>query len=62
VFNNKIENNKYHTVRTVLNIPIKKIRKKSKNDTPNTYIYIHYCLLSWLEIGTSIKSGRVKLV
>ena len=31
-----------------------------KIDTPNTQIY--YLSLSWLDTGTSIKSGGVKLV
>jgi hypothetical protein len=37
-----------------------KIGEPGKIDTPNTHV--HYCLLSWLDTVTSMKSGRVKLV
>ena len=50
---------KYHTVGTILNSNIK-IIKRGKIYTSSTQIHDH--LLSWLDTGTSIKSGGVKLV
>ena len=47
------------TVRTVKKSN-RKIVKRYKIDTPNKQI--HDISLSWLDTGTSIKSGRIKLV
>ena len=54
-----MRNIKYHTVETA---PIRnrKIIERGKIDTPNTCL--HYCSLSWLDTGTSTKSGGSKLV
>jgi hypothetical protein len=49
----------YHTVGTI-RTSNRKIVDKEKIDTPNTQI--HDCSVSWLDTGTSIKSGGVKLV
>jgi len=38
--------------------PIENRRNRGKFYTPNTHIYVHS--LSWLDTGTSIKSGRVE--
>ena len=50
---------KYHTVRTVPKSN-RKIAERGKIDTPNTQIYDGSLFM--LGTGTSIKSGRVKLV
>ena len=50
---------KIHTAGIVLK-SYKKIVERGKIDIPNTHI--HDRLLSWLGTGTSIKSGRIKLV
>ena len=55
----KMKNKNYHTVGTVPTFN-SKIVEKGQIDTPNTQIHDHS--LSWLGTGTSIKSGRVKLV
>ena len=53
------KNKKYHTVETAPKCN-GKIVDRGKIDTPNTHI--HDSSLSCLGKGTSIKSGRVKLV
>jgi hypothetical protein len=50
---------KYHTIGTAPNSN-SKFLERGKIDTPNTQI--HNRPLSWLRTGTSIKSGRVKIV
>jgi hypothetical protein len=52
---------KYHTVGTVPESN-REIVKRAKIDTHSTHIPDHSWSLSCLGIGTSIKSGRVKLV
>jgi hypothetical protein len=52
-------NKKCHTVRTIPNSCINIVESR-KIDTPNTQICDSS--LSWLGTGTSVKSGRVKLV
>ena len=47
---------KYRTVGTVPNFN-QKIVERGKMYTPTTHI--HDCSLSWLGIGTSIKSGSI---
>ena len=54
-----IENNKYHTVRTVLKSN-RKIVRGDKINTLNTHL--HNCSISWLDTNTLIKRGGVKLV
>ena len=54
-----MKNKKYHTVGTVPK-PNRKIEESSKIDTSNTQI--HDRSLYWLDTGTSIKSGGVKIV
>ena len=54
-----MKNKKYHSVGTIPTSNIK-IVDIGKVDTPNTQI--HDFSLSWLDTGTSITSGRVKLV
>jgi hypothetical protein len=54
-----MKNKKYHTVGKVPKYNTK-IVEKGKLNTPNKQI--HYHSLSWLGTGTSIKSGRVKLL
>jgi len=49
---NKMKNKKYRTVRTVPKSNLK-MEERDKIDTPSTYI--HDCLLSGLDIGTSVK-------
>lgn len=57
--NNKMENNNFHTVGTILKSHIKLV-ERCKIDNLNTQI--HDCSLSWLGPGTLIKSGGGKLV
>jgi len=54
-----MKNKYYHTVRTVPNSS-RKFVDRNKIDSRNTQIYDRS--LSWLDTGTSIKSGGVKLV
>jgi hypothetical protein len=54
-----MNNQKYHTVGTVLKSNLK-IVERGKMDNPNTYI--HDKAFPWLGTGTLIKSGGVKLV
>jgi len=49
-----MKNKKYHTVGTIPKSDIK-IVERAKIDIPNTQM--HDRLLSWLDTGTSIKSG-----
>ena len=51
--------NMYHTAGTISKSN-RKITERGKIYTPNTQIHEHS--LSWLGTGTSIKSGRGKLV
>jgi len=50
---------KYHVVGTVPK-SIRKIKERTKIDTPNKHIYD--LSLSWLGTDTSVKNGEVKLV
>jgi hypothetical protein len=55
-----MKNTKYHTVGTIPK-SIKTIVERVKIETPNN-TQIHDRSLSWLDTGTSITSGGVKLV
>jgi hypothetical protein len=54
-----LKNKKYHIVGAVPKSNIK-ISARGKIDTPNTQV--HDRTISWLDTGTSIRSGRVKRV
>ena len=56
---NQMKNKKYHTVGTIPQSNIK-IVERAKIDTSNTQI--HDSSFSWVGTGTSMESGRVKLV
>ena len=56
-----MENKKYHTVVTIPKSDIK-IVKRGKIDTGIPITQIHDSSFYWLGTGTSVKSGRVKLV
>jgi len=55
---NKMKNQKYHIVGTILKSNIK-IVERGKIDIPSTQL--HDRSLSWLATGTSIESGGVKI-
>jgi len=59
VIDNKMKDKKYHTYVTVPKSN-RKIVERGKLDTPDTKIHDHS--LSWLDTGTSIERGGVKLV
>ena len=54
-----MKNQVYHTVRTFPKSNIR-IVERGKIDTSNTQFHDHS--ISWLGTGTSMKSGRVKIV